>query len=333
IVVWGPRMGERHNAALLRGSAAGGRIASRPEDLSERLGRTVLMHIEREWDFASYEDHGDATPGLDPEIASLVQAFHSEHRTLQRQLERTAATAIQAFEAIGISDTACEQAEAITNRSLAEIQPAVARYRAAARQLYQVAHERSTGLAANLSDSDYHETALANVETGAISAQLGVETRVMAAFQVMSVTGGCDPGEDAEEEEDDEGPAPKAPRCPRSLSGAGLEMKFGKFLTVAIDCEKLKAGLSSGGGIGPFLDLEWGMGPGGKLTIFGGSSASADAGGVSAGFKSGIYLTVADGSGVEDFGWRSGPSVSVSAGGGTVSPSLEAVDLSFVNIF
>jgi hypothetical protein len=107
-------------------------------------------------------------------------------------------------------------------------------------------------------------------------------------------------------------PASAGP-CPPTLRAMNAVVDLGAA-KLRVNCERIQ--LEGGVPVAPWMEAfgEVKYDPrAGNLTLIAGAKAKAGGGPVSAGFKSGLYLTVGAG-GVQDVGWRVGPSLSASGG-------------------
>ena len=118
--------------------------------------------------------------------------------------------------------------------------------------------------------------------------------------------------------------------CPDPLKSTNALLDVGP-LQLKFSCEQVQlAGSLGEGWIKGFGELTYDF-RGGKISVFAGSQGEVGAGPFKGDFKSGLYVTVGN-QGVEDAGWRVGPSVTVGAGPVEYNPS-DMVDISFVGIF
>jgi tetratricopeptide (TPR) repeat protein len=118
--------------------------------------------------------------------------------------------------------------------------------------------------------------------------------------------------------------------CPDALKSTNALFDIGP-VQLKVSCEQVQlAGSLGEGWIKGFGELTYDF-RAGKISVFAGSQGEVGAGPFKADFKSGLYITV-NNQGVEDAGWRVGPSVTVGAGPLEYNPS-DMVDISFVGIF
>lgn len=118
--------------------------------------------------------------------------------------------------------------------------------------------------------------------------------------------------------------------CPDPLKSTNALLDIGP-VQLKFSCEQVQlAGSLGEGWIKGFGELTYDF-RGGKISVFAGSQGEIGAGPLKADFKSGLYLTV-NNQGIEDAGWRVGPSVTVGSGPLEYNPS-DTIDISFVGIF
>lgn len=125
--------------------------------------------------------------------------------------------------------------------------------------------------------------------------------------------------------------APSPGSCPEWLKGINGLVSLGP-VTVKLNCEKVQVGVSSEVAplLGLFGELTYDV-RAGAVTIAAGGNLGGTAGDVvTAGFKSGLYLTVDTVTGdMKDVGWRVGPSATVGTGPLEVGVFNDEMDLSF----
>ncbi len=92
--------------------------------------------------------------------------------------------------------------------------------------------------------------------------------------------------------------------------------------TLGVTCDHVEVSAASEGLVGAFGKTEVGK-DGSTFTI------GARGGAFGADWESGVYVKTGK-DGIEDFGWRTGPSVGVSAGPVSIDPNLSQTDISFV---
>ena len=118
--------------------------------------------------------------------------------------------------------------------------------------------------------------------------------------------------------------------CPDALKSTNALLDIGP-VQLKFSCEQVQlAGSLGEGWIKGFGELTYDF-RAGKISVFAGSQGEIGAGPLKADFKSGLYLTV-NNQGIEDAGWRVGPSVTVGSGPVEYNPS-DTIDISFVGIF
>ena len=97
--------------------------------------------------------------------------------------------------------------------------------------------------------------------------------------------------------------------------------------TLKVSCEEIALEGSTEGWISAFGEVKYDY-RGNKITVFGGAKGEIGVGPVKGDFKSGVYVQVGM-DGIQDVGWRVGPSYTVGAGVAEFNPS-STIDLSFV---
>jgi hypothetical protein len=118
--------------------------------------------------------------------------------------------------------------------------------------------------------------------------------------------------------------------CPDALKSTNALLDIGP-VQLKFSCEQVQlAGSLGEGWIKGFGELTYDF-RAGKISVFAGSQGEVGAGPFKADFKSGLYITV-NNQGIEDAGWRVGPSVTVGSGPVEYNPS-DTIDISFVGIF
>ena len=120
--------------------------------------------------------------------------------------------------------------------------------------------------------------------------------------------------------------ANKPSPCEGDVKSINLVWAIGP-VTLKASCEELAIEGSTEGWISAFGEVKYDY-RGNKITVFGGAKGEIGVGPVKGDFKSGVYVQVgADG--VQDVGWRVGPSYTVGAGPAEFNPS-STIDMSFV---
>jgi tetratricopeptide (TPR) repeat protein len=128
---------------------------------------------------------------------------------------------------------------------------------------------------------------------------------------------------------EDPGETPGAPAhpCEGDVKSFNLLWKLGP-VTLKASCEELAVEGTTEGFIQAFLEVKYDY-RGNKLTVFGGSKGEIGIENIAkADFKSGIYVSAGE-NGIEDLGWRVGPSYTIGGGIAEFNPS-STIDLSFV---
>jgi tetratricopeptide (TPR) repeat protein len=124
-----------------------------------------------------------------------------------------------------------------------------------------------------------------------------------------------------------ETPGAQASPCEGDVKSFNLLWKIGP-VTLKASCEELALEGATEGFIQAFGEIKYDY-RGNKITVFGGAKGEIGMENVLKGdFKSGIYVQVGD-DGIQDLGWRVGPSYTVGGGPAEFNPS-DTIDLSFV---
>ena len=124
-----------------------------------------------------------------------------------------------------------------------------------------------------------------------------------------------------------ETPGAEASPCEGDVKSFNLLWKIGP-VTLKASCEELALEGATEGFIQAFGEIKYDY-RGNKITVFGGAKGEIGMENVLKGdFKSGIYVQVGD-DGIQDLGWRVGPSYTVGGGPAEFNPS-DTIDLSFV---
>jgi len=111
-------------------------------------------------------------------------------------------------------------------------------------------------------------------------------------------------------------------RCSEEGAGHGVYKVSLGGATLGVTCDHIEVSAASEGLVGAFGKTEIGK-DGSTFTI------GARGGAFGADWESGVYVKRGK-DGIEDFGWRTGPSVDVRAGPVSINPNFTQIDISFV---
>jgi hypothetical protein len=207
--------------------------------------------------------------------------------------------------------------------------------RAAADALFRHVSGRWTGRMANIQSPLAYEQSLLHLES--LGAGLSTNLVGMGRSWATAIANRMDHCVGTEEAAP-EAQAPPAQEllhpgaCPGPLKGLSFNIDL-EFATLGATCEQLR--LSTEGAVLPGLS---GFGEvrfdprAGTMIVVAGGKAGAKLGPVGAAFKSGAYVKLST-TGIEDVGWRVGPSTSISQGPFRFSGPSDEVDISFVGAF
>jgi tetratricopeptide (TPR) repeat protein len=133
----------------------------------------------------------------------------------------------------------------------------------------------------------------------------------------MPPSGSADPGA---------ADAPGNNPCEGDVKSINLLWSIGP-VTLKASCEELALEGSTEGFFQAFGEIKYDY-RGNKITVFGGAKAELGVPGLKGDFKSGVYVQVGQ-DGLQDVGWRVGPSYTVGGGVAEFNPS-DTIDMSFI---
>ncbi len=225
----------------------------------------------------------------------------------------------------------CEPAAKLVHQSVLAHVTAIDREQQA---LHAISSTMTSGYAAHLFDDSAHRLVLLAIEEEESALHSEAAQAIQGWTGSLTARGEycvSQPVEPAQVGASTAAGADDAGKCPDWLKGVSISIDLGPA-KAKVNCKEIKLGADLGKGwITAFGEVAYDP-RAGRLTVVGGSKASAKLEGVGkADFKSGLYLTVSS-QGVEDAGWRVGPSVSATAGPLEVKAFGKDEDISFVPV-
>ena len=203
------------------------------------------------------------------------------------------------------------------------------------RELVKYESRRSSAVAANLKDPRARELVELSIEANEAST-LALLTQSAAWWNgnvVLPRSGNgpywCIDTPLPPEHLDDPGEsdAPASNPCQEPVKSFNALWEVGP-VTLKANCEEIALEGSSEGFFQAFGEIKYDF-RGNKITVFGGAKAEAKVGPLKGDFKSGIYVQVGM-DGIQDVGWRVGPSVTAGGKVAEFNPS-DMIDFSFVS--
>ena len=191
------------------------------------------------------------------------------------------------------------------------------------RDYWTALHQYRTGLIANVTQTTAHADFMEDTkQLGELALRSLVTPAAVWAGLLDLYKVPCVPGYEPPPAEVPASVATDPGGCPPGLKDGQSYSLATPIGSVGVNCDELSLGVASEGLIGLF----------GKTSTNGTSTTAVvgvRGGAFGADWESGFYVRTGP-SGVEDVGWRTGPSVSVGAGGVSMDAGLSQVDISLV---